>query len=566
MYGKWLTPKTLALLLASAMLAWLGVGIPVHFRATSPLLLERAGLGTRTAQTMCADYALAGKVGPVRLLWAACHMAPAEIERARVLDLLAEKPVYWLSGGPAPYYEAFLGLLPELPSGGKDTHVIDVVLPRQNRQLLARYLSGSANHAVAELLKVRDMTGWRRFMPVNSPAGHPLDASVLSLALLVQGDCVRPELARRIPDMIENALAGRRDEQDRLEDMLLAVLVLDRRMDWTQMAELVRCADSPEALAGIARRVIATPGDFSLIYAATLLCGDFSGLDAYLKAHPEKGMEAVRGTIGNGRGALEMLFAEDKELYEPPTLVRWLDRILSPARPVAILDFTLHHPRMALYLKTLLIFCSGFALALALSCMLKMLGAMTGGSYRRKRPLLALENIFVAFAFTVILWMVAEPNLLRFSTESPARAVFETGAALAAIIPQTNAMNANSLDQAAVLSLLLFFFLQLIVYVFCLMRLSRLKALNLSAQTKLKLLENEDNLFDLGLYVGLSGTVGSLVMLAMNIVQASLVAAYTSTLFGILVTAVLKIVHIRAYRRALIMEVQGGAEPKPAKS
>ncbi|MFA5257460.1 MAG: hypothetical protein WC360_04860 [Opitutales bacterium] len=566
MYGKWLTPKTLALLLASALLAWLGVGIPVHFRATSALLLARAGQGTPSVRTMCADYALAGKVGPVRLLWDACPAAPKELERSRILDLLAEKPIYWHSGGPAPYYEAFLGLLPELPPAGKDSHVSDIVLPRANRQLLAQFLSGSANHAVSELMKARTMTGWRRFMPVNSPAGHPLDASILSLALLVQGDYVRPELTRQIPDMIEKALAGQRGEQDRLEDLLLAVLALDRRMDWMQMAELVHCADSPEALVGIAQRVIAAQDDFPTIYAATLLCGDFSKLDAYLKAHPEKGMDAVRGTLEQGKGALEMLFKENKELYEPPALIRFLDRILSPARPGALLNFTLYFPGMALYLKTLLIFCSGFTLALALSCMLKMLGTMTGGSYRRKRPLLALENIFVASAFTIILWMVAEPNLLRFSTESPARPIFEPGAALAAIIPHTNAMNANSLDQAAILTLLLFFFVQLIVYVFCLMRISRLKALDLSAQTKLKLLENEDNLFDLGLYVGLFGTVGSLVMLAMNIVQASLVAAYTSTLFGILVTAVLKIVHIRSFRRALIMEIQGLAESKPKAS
>jgi len=63
--------------------------------------------------------------------------------------------------------------------------------------------------------------------------------------------------------------------------------------------------------------------------------------------------------------------------------------------------------------------------------------------------------------------------------------------------------------------------------------------------------------------VGLSGTVASLVMLSLNIVQASLVAAYASTLFGIIVTALLKIVHIRAYRRTLILETQGCAETKP---
>ena len=76
----------------------------------------------------------------------------------------------------------------------------------------------------------------------------------------------------------------------------------------------------------------------------------------------------------------------------------------------------------------------------------------------------------------------------------------------------------------------------------------------LEPQTKLFLLENEENLFDLGLYIGLAGTVASLILLAMDIAQVSLVSAYSSTLFGILFGAALKILHVRAYRRQLILE------------
>ena len=121
-------------------------------------------------------------------------------------------------------------------------------------------------------------------------------------------------------------------------------------------------------------------------------------------------------------------------------------------------------------------------------------------------------------------------------------------------------MNANSLDQASILSLLFFFMVQLAVYVFCVMRLARIRATPVPPETRLKLLENEDYLFDLGLYIGLFGTVGSLLMLAMNVIQASLVAAYSSTLFGILFTATLKVVNLRTYRRTLILEIQNGAQ------
>ena len=93
--------------------------------------------------------------------------------------------------------------------------------------------------------------------------------------------------------------------------------------------------------------------------------------------------------------------------------------------------------------------------------------------------------------------------------------------------------------------------------------LSKLKEIakqNLSADLKLKLLENEENLFDFGLYVGLGGTVLSLILVAVGIVEASLMAAYASTLFGILFVAILKVLNLRPYRRHLIIEA--GSNPK----
>ena len=104
-------------------------------------------------------------------------------------------------------------------------------------------------------------------------------------------------------------------------------------------------------------------------------------------------------------------------------------------------------------------------------------------------------------------------------------------------------------DTATLAAVGMFLVIQGLVYVFCLIRLASVKRLNAPAQLKLKLLENEENLFDLGLYIGLGGTVVSLVLLTVGVVTASLMAAYTSTLFGILFTALVKIVHVRRYKR-----------------
>ena len=95
----------------------------------------------------------------------------------------------------------------------------------------------------------------------------------------------------------------------------------------------------------------------------------------------------------------------------------------------------------------------------------------------------------------------------------------------------------------------------IVIFMICLSRVSQIKNEELNAGLKLGLLDNEENLFDLGLYVGLGGTVLSLILLlVLDVKQDALIGAYTSTLFGILFVAALKIVIIRPYRNHLLVK------------
>jgi hypothetical protein len=73
---------------------------------------------------------------------------------------------------------------------------------------------------------------------------------------------------------------------------------------------------------------------------------------------------------------------------------------------------------------------------------------------------------------------------------------------------------------------------------------------------KLKLLENEEHLFDAGLYLGFVGTIISLILVSLGVIKPSLMAAYSSTSFGIIFVSILKIFHVRPYRRKLILETE----------
>ena len=102
-----------------------------------------------------------------------------------------------------------------------------------------------------------------------------------------------------------------------------------------------------------------------------------------------------------------------------------------------------------------------------------------------------------------------------------------------------------------------FLLVQIVIFVICVSRVSQVKNEEAKPGLKLKLLDNEENLFDLGLYMGLGGTVLSLILLMVMTKEGNtpaLVGAYTSTLFGILFVAALKIFIVRPFRNHLLVQ------------
>ena len=109
------------------------------------------------------------------------------------------------------------------------------------------------------------------------------------------------------------------------------------------------------------------------------------------------------------------------------------------------------------------------------------------------------------------------------------------------------------------LTLLLFFVLQGLLYTACLVKLAEIRRQRVPARIKIKLLENEDHLFDAGLYLGFVGTIISLILVSLGIGKFSLMAAYSSTSFGIIFVSIFKIFHLRPTRRKLLLEAEANA-------
>jgi hypothetical protein len=173
---------------------------------------------------------------------------------------------------------------------------------------------------------------------------------------------------------------------------------------------------------------------------------------------------------------------------------------------------------------------------------------------------LAREMLF-ALGFLLVVLLLSEPFLAQESqrVEFPFRLRLPM---VGSVVPAgTRGVN-QAIMNLSLLTLMLFFVLQALLYMASLVKLAEIRRQNLPSRIKLRLLENEDHLFDAGLYLGFAGTIISLILVSLGVIQPSLMAAYSSTSFGIIFVSVFKIFHLRPERRKLLLEAEAApAEP-----
>jgi hypothetical protein len=164
------------------------------------------------------------------------------------------------------------------------------------------------------------------------------------------------------------------------------------------------------------------------------------------------------------------------------------------------------------------------------------------------------REILFALGFLVVVLLLSEPFLSQPSQkmEFPFRLQLPT---VGQTVPAAIASAKRTLmDPNSLLTLLLFFVLQGLLYTACVFKLAEIRRQRVIPRIKLRLLENEEHLFDAGLYVGFAGTIISLILVSMNVIKPSLMAAYGSTSFGIIFVSIFKIFHLRPARRRLLLE------------
>jgi hypothetical protein len=537
-----------------AWLAWLALGLvllalawllPVNVKSLNPALLREAGRHTPTPAAFGRSLLELDKPGPAALVLTAARAvgdpdAQALASRLEAFGRAHPDMVPW-GGWDAALEQLLRGRGAAGPAESRP--VLSFLVLQSARENLRAYLAVSRLPGVQALLETASVPATRRFVPARRPGGQPLDAIVLLTAYLWQGGHLAPPLQREVRGLADAAVASA--DLGELEDFYLDILTLGRRLDWVQLAELLRSATSTSTVAQFAHLARVAPEHLPVIYAAALMTKSADGVARYLITHGRAGADNLRLALSFGAGAADQLVQRQ-----------------APVTPGAGPEFefgaayALRHPELALLAKYGA-FLAGIFLLLR-SIDLRLFAPLARSAPVFTSDLPRVKSGVLALILTFIFFVFSEPFLLKAAAQSEyqLRIILPALAQASALPPSPSANAPPSMNLSTVLSITVFALLQILMYVACLLKISEIDRQTLPTLLKLRLMENEENLFDGGLYIGIAGTATALVLQVLGVIEANLLAAYSSNLFGIVCVALVKIRHVRPYKRKLILEGQ----------
>ena len=523
-------------------LAWL---LPVNVKSLNPALLREAGRDTPTVAAFSRGLLDLDKPGPAALVLEAARAVGDP--SAGALGVIYEdyarrhRDIMPWGGWDAALEPLLTGRNGASPA--ESIPVLRFMVTQRARDNLRAYLAVSRLPGVQTLLQTAAVGGTQRFVPAGRPGGQPLDAVILLTSYLWQTEHLAPSLQREIRELAGTAVAT--GQMGALEDFYLDVLTLGKRLNWGQLSELLRTATSTGTVAQFAHLTRVAPEHLPVIYTAALLTRSADGVARYLIAYGRPGAENLRLALSFGTGAVVQLVARQV----PVTARSGLEFDVGAA-------FVLRHPELALLLKYTAFLAGVFLLLRSVDRRLfRPIGFVLASAFPR------MGSGVLAGILTFIFFVFSEPFLLKAAaaTDYQVRLIIPVLGQLAPGAVPTKPSTATTMDTSTLLSIVTFALLQIAMYVFCLYKIAEVDRSGLPAATKLRLMENEENLFDGGLYVGIAGTATALVLQVLGVIEANLLAAYSSNLFGIVCVALVKIRHVRVYKRKLILEIQQAA-------
>ncbi len=532
-----------ALLLACALL------VPVHFRAVDAAAIERAGRGAPGASTPTLveegiTFLSVEKLGPARMLLLAAQtegVPRSELLAASVAQFTRENPGLVEIGGAVPLSEKVdFGR----SAAGTPEPVIDLLTRRTAREKVLEFLQQSRRPGVQQILRNRFLTNTVHFPAAKTSSGQALDAAIVTAALLYQGDYLTPSFRDAFEWLAMRANGG--DDSGSLELVYLDLLSVGRRMDWVSLTEFIKRVDDLATLRDLAEALRANEEAAPQIFSAVVVSSDPAGVSKYLAKFAETGLADVNFALRYGKGAVELLAKQQQRIYYGGAF----RKTVVGYDPFGSFFYGMAPSAVASHLGALVI--KYGLLMLAAFFMARAIGTITAPLGHKFGLRLASDSVLM-LSLAFVIAIAVEPFLGLPSQASQLPIRFELPNIAAAAGLKVQPVTPDLMNKLSLISLVVFFAVQALIYVWCLTRLARIRREPVSTPMKLRLIENEDLLFDAGLYVGFVGSVLSLILMSIGIGKISMMA-YASTAFGIIFVSVLKIFHVRPLRRQLILE------------
>lgn len=533
--------------------------MPVHLRAVEAPLLKQAGKNTATLTSRGTDLLRAGQLGAAEMfLRAAEHQQKHDVETlASAVDSTARQfPVDDAWGVADPTLNNYF---PSAPVPGEGA-LSDFVVHEDNRKQALEFLQKSQQPAVRELLQTRTLTKLSSFAPSQEAGGEAFDAAVVIAGVLLDQQALAPGLRNDISAAALQANRGGNTEQ--LEQVLLDFLSLGQRLNWGQLTVFVGKTESIAVLNEQVDAVRSAGGELPVLFAATELSGEPKSVAEYVNNFREDGLKDLATALPFGAGGVQALVQQGERIYS--THWRALASEYDPSAAVQSLmaDYCWHTPTFALIMKWLMYFGAGFLLAMAMH-----FGRPPASNLEEPlqvRGFHIAREILFASGFLLVVLLVSEPFLAHESTGAALPFRLHIPTVGSAVQPGSTDIKASIMNQSNPMIILLFFVLQGLLYIACVVKLAEIRRQRVGPRIKLKLLENEEHLFDAGLYLGFLGTIVSFivysVMAGKGGHQFSLMVAYSSTSFGILFVSFFKIFHLRPTKRRLLLEAEAESE------
>ena len=518
-----------------------GLLVPAHLRAVDVRVIEQAGKNTPVLAEKGMALLNANNLGAAQMLLRAgkeASLPDNETLAVLVANALKEDPDWQAWGGPAP--------LPFSANDSAGTNAAsepftEIMIHRVNRERVLQFLRSSPSMAARELLRCRELTNTTVFPPSQSSAGQAFDAALGIGGLLLEEGRLSSGLSQEVDRMRGSAIHGGSPQP--LEYVLIDLMSLGERLNWGQLVAFVGRINDAQTLRVLTSRAREHEEKLPELFSMVELSGKPDAVAAYLMKFDQTGFGDLRASLRFGTGGINELLQRGQPLH-------------TSAIPGQLaLDYCWRMPGFALSLKWFLYLAGGFLLAAAMHF------ARPAAS-ELEQPLqvrgfhFAREFLF-ALGFLFVVLLLSEPFLAQESqkAEMPFRLHLPMvgSAAPAEAGAQLSLMNA--VNPVILLTLALFFVLQGLIYIACLVKLAEIRRQRVGPRVKLRLLENEEHLFDAGLYLGFAGTIVSLILVSVGVIkQPSLMAAYSSTAFGIIFVCFFKIFHLRPARRRLLLE------------